>query len=173
MKKVSNVLLIINICFIVSEILIFILAALIANASMIEMFVQDTTGNLEGNLEELTTIFRTLFIICAVFEVIPLLISFLSISKLNKAKEKKQLIALAILNILFCSGLGIITGILMLCIKDSDLNGSKEEVKTVETSVQENQTEAIEIKEETNTETKETTIQEETKTQNQEETKNE
>lgn len=51
--------------------------------------------------------------------ILPIIFGALSLSKINSATEKSQLVGLGVCTLLFCSILG---GIFMLCIPDSELS---------------------------------------------------
>ena len=63
--------------------------------------------------------------------ILPIIFGALSISKINSATEKSELVGLGICTLLFCSLLG---GIFMLCIPDSELKPKAE----YQTNVQNN-----------------------------------
>ena len=50
--------------------------------------------------------------------IVPIIVGIFVLKKLEEAKTKSELTTMAILNLLFCN---TIAGILMLCIKDEDL----------------------------------------------------
>lgn len=61
-----------------------------------------------------------------------IIVGIIALYKLNKAKTKKELTVIAIITLIFCN---LISGILMLCLKDEDLNPSlKSNEPTAETN---------------------------------------
>lgn len=63
-------------------------------------------------------VFIILSMICGCIAILPLIFGGITLSKLNKATSASELTVWGVLDIFFC---GIISGILVLCIKDSDL----------------------------------------------------
>lgn len=63
-------------------------------------------------------VFIILGMICGFWMILPLIFGFITLSKLSSAKSKDELLVWGILDILFCSLAG---GIIILCLKDEDL----------------------------------------------------
>jgi len=56
--------------------------------------------------------------VCGFWMIIPLIVGAIALKKLNTASSKNELTGIAVCTLLFCS---LIAGILMLCLKDEDL----------------------------------------------------
>ena len=63
-------------------------------------------------------VFIILGMICGCITILPLIFGGITLSKMKKATTAKELMVWGILDIFFC---GLIGGILVLCLKDSDL----------------------------------------------------
>ncbi|MDE6471515.1 MAG: hypothetical protein K2L52_00610 [Clostridia bacterium] len=63
-------------------------------------------------------VFIILGMICGCIAILPLIFGGITLSKMKKATTAKELMVWGILDIFFC---GLIGGILVLCLKDSDL----------------------------------------------------
>lgn len=71
-------------------------------------------------------VFIIIGMVCTFWLIFPLVVGILALNKINNAKSKEDLTAMAVLTILFCSFLG---GILMLCIPDTEFNGGVQDCK--------------------------------------------
>ncbi len=63
-------------------------------------------------------VFIILGMICGCIAILPLIFGGITLSKMKTATTAKELMVWGILDIFFC---GLIGGILVLCLKDSDL----------------------------------------------------
>ena len=103
MKTASKVLIIISVCFL-SFILFLLFISCIASCSAVY-----------GSVMALAFLLYSLFLSPGI------IVGSIALYKLSKAKTKQELTAIAILTLIFCN---LISGILMLCMKDEDLNPS-------------------------------------------------
>lgn len=74
-----------------------------------------------------------------IFNIVTLVVGFMSLSKLEDATQKSELTGTAICCLLFCN---LVAGILMLCLKDEDLKDNKKlyDNKYIDDSVKEGAT---------------------------------
>ena len=69
-------------------------------------------------MKKAAKIFTIIGMVLGAIAIVPLIVGWLSLKKLNEATQKQDLTVMAILNLLLCSPIG---GILMLIMKDEDL----------------------------------------------------
>ena len=69
-------------------------------------------------MKQAAKIFTIIGMVCGFWMILPLIFGYLSLKKMEEATCKEDLKVMAILNLLFCNMIG---GILMLCLKDEDL----------------------------------------------------
>ena len=83
-------------------------------------------------------VFIILGMVLGFLYIVPLVVGFIALDKLEKARKKDDLTVIAICTLLFCS---TIAGILMLCMTDKDLNNvgknTQNNVKTDDQIVEE------------------------------------
>lgn len=66
-------------------------------------------------------VFLIISMVCGFWMIIPLIVGAIALKKLNTATKKDELVGIGVCALLFC---GLVSGILMLCIKDEDLAGN-------------------------------------------------
>lgn len=71
------------------------------------------------NYDALVNTMRTLYIIGIFSSFVPIIVGGIALRKLSVAQSHDDLVAIGIITLILCSLIG---GILMLCIKDEDLN---------------------------------------------------
>ena len=79
-------------------------------------------------------IFIIISMVVGCWLIFPLIVGGIALSRLNKATSKDELVGVAICTLLFCN---TIAGILMLCMSDDDLRGTR---KTVDVKPEPNTT---------------------------------
>ena len=108
MKLASKILIIISICFAGLFLFLFFIGA---------MFSCSTLGGNMGGSALKSILFITSFIEMALLTA-PIIVGSIALNMLSKATTKKELAAIAIVTLILCN---MISGILMLCMKDEDL----------------------------------------------------
>ncbi len=104
MKLASKILIIISIC-IYSFLMLLVLLGAMASCSLI------------GNSSVGSILFMTYFIYM-IFLCAPIIVGSIALKKLGSATSKQELTAIAIVTLILCN---MVSGILMLCMKDEDL----------------------------------------------------
>lgn len=69
-------------------------------------------------MKQAAKIFTIIGMVCGFFTIVAPIVGYLALKKMNTATTKSELTVMAVLNLIFCNLIG---GVLMLCLKDSDL----------------------------------------------------
>jgi len=129
MKTAAKVFLILTLIGSIISMAYMFLLGFTLSLDNLDLYLDPEVPYTEEQLMLTFNIIKGMFIAIGCYFILPIILTSLSLRKLSAAKSKNQLIALGVLNILFS---GLIAGILMLLIKDSDLNKTKtSEIKNV------------------------------------------
>ena len=104
MKLASKILIIISICFYGFLMLLVLLGAM-------------TSCSLLGN-SSVSSILFFVYFLYMVLLCVPIVVGSIALKKLSDATCKQELTAIAIVTLILCN---LVSGILMLCMKDEDL----------------------------------------------------
>lgn len=101
--------------------IVFMITAINLNMDLLKESLGSKVSDYTAEqLEQLLTASKVISWVYAICGLVPVILGGVSIWRLNVAKRKSQLIVWGILDILFC---GLVSGILILCIPESDFEG--------------------------------------------------
>lgn len=119
MKKAARIFLYISLVFSIISFVVMMIVALTVNLDVVkESLGASASSYTEAQLQELLTTTRIVCWVISIYYLVPVVLDIVSLWRLKVSKSRTEYIVWGIIDLIFC---GLIPGILILCIPQSEI----------------------------------------------------